>query len=245
MSDQDLPPLPGPSGVRPWRRYLPHLGATIIARVTLGESLSEVCRDPEMPARSTVRAWTVAQPEFGRRLEAARLEGGHMVRGRKRVWCPHIARLILHRLAEGMSLRKICAEEGMPCQGTVFNWLHEREDFARDYERARLLQAQLKFEQAWEEAETVAPGTVAGARLRVETLKWQASRLAPTSYGARGNGAEARGPKAGRDAAPGPRVFLRNLNPKPGEPDEYEAPCQPVGVPPLGGGAARAGAWAW
>ena len=239
----DLPPLPGPSGVRAWRRYRPQLGATIIARTTLGESLSEVCRDPEMPASSTVRAWAKAQPEFGARLRAARIEGGHMVRGRKRVWCPHIARFILHRVAQGMSITAICAEEGMPCPGTVYRWIHELEEFREAYDRARLLQAQLKFEQAWEEARAIAPGTIAGARLRIETLKWQAARLAPDSYGTRGRGVE--GPRSRPGEEPPPRVYIRNLNPKPGEPEEYEAPCQPLGVRPSRGEGAAGERFVW
>ena len=233
--------MPGPSGVRAWRRYLPHLGATIIARTTLGESLSEVCRDPEMPARSTVRAWAKQHPEFGARLEAAREEGGHMVRGRKPVWCPHIARLILHRLAQGMSLTAICAEEGMPCPVTVYRWVREREDFAEGWDEARQLLAQLKFDQVWAEAQAAGPATVALARLRIETLKWQATRLAPDSYGARAGGEQ--GPRSARADDPPPRVFLANPNPQPGEPDEYEAPCQPLGVRPSRGAGAERFVW--
>jgi hypothetical protein len=188
MLDDDLPPLPGPSGVRPWRRYLPHLGMTIIARVVLGESLSEVCRDPEMPARGTVNAWAKADTDFGARLRAARIEGGHLVRGRKPVWCPHVAKLILRRLAEGLSLKAICAEAGMPCEGTVYRWVHEREDFARGYGQARALQAHRKFDQVWEVAEAATAGTATVARMQIDALKWQAARLAPTRYGAKAEG---------------------------------------------------------
>ena len=230
MSDDLLPPLPGPSGVRAWRRYRPDLGATIIARAELGESMAEICRDPEMPCRDSVRKWSAEHKEtFGDPLIAARKRGGHLVRGRKRVWCPYIARLILYRLAEeGLSLTRAVAGEGMPCLVTVYRWIHEREDFARGYAQACTLRGHAKFEQVWEIAEAAEPGTASVARLKIDALKWQAARLAPKRYGAKV--VEEAGPRPARRPAsepPGPppqAIRIRHFDAEEGEAGEAGEP---------------------
>jgi hypothetical protein len=48
-----------------------------------------------------------------------------------------IAEKICAGLAEGRKLRSICADEGMPAQGTVFRWLAAHADFRTFYDDAR------------------------------------------------------------------------------------------------------------
>ncbi len=48
---------------------------------------------------------------------------------------------ILGKLAEGMSLRKICAQSDMPAISTVLKWRAEKEEFSEQYTHARELQA--------------------------------------------------------------------------------------------------------
>ena len=43
----------------------------ICARITAGRSLVDVCRDRDMPARSTVYAWLAARPEFASKYAGA------------------------------------------------------------------------------------------------------------------------------------------------------------------------------
>lgn len=97
-----------------------------------------------------------------------------------------IADEICDRLAKGESLRKICGAERddfMPGRTTVLKWLGENEAFASQYARAREAQADCKFEEAWEIAEKATAESVQVARLQVDTIKWQASKLAPKKYG--------------------------------------------------------------
>lgn len=113
--------------------------------------------------------------------------------GRPSDFTPEIANEICERLAKGESLRKITDDERddfMPCASTVRNWLARGEAgeepydaFLRQYARAREGQADFKFEEAWEIASKATPENVAVARLQIDTVKWQAAKLAPKKYG--------------------------------------------------------------
>jgi hypothetical protein len=113
---------------------------------------------------------------------------------------------ICTRLANGESLRKICAGEEMPDKATVLRWLgdEERAAFRDQYARARELQADHYAEEtvdiADEDPQTIlTPGDedaaaqelrIDGAavqyqRLRIDARKWYASKLAPKKYGDR------------------------------------------------------------
>jgi hypothetical protein len=97
-----------------------------------------------------------------------------------------IADEICDRLAKGESLRTICSSERddfMPGRTTVFRWLQENADFANQYAGAREAQADAKFDQAWEIASAATADSVQVARLQVDTVKWQAAKLAPKKYG--------------------------------------------------------------
>lgn len=106
--------------------------------------------------------------------------------GRPFPFSQEIADEICERLAKGDSLRKICGadrDDFLPGQNTVFKWLEENDAFAKQYARARELQADAKFDEAWEIAETATPDNVQVARLKVDTIKWQTGKLAPKKYG--------------------------------------------------------------
>lgn len=95
-----------------------------------------------------------------------------------------VADLICNRLAEGESLRKICGAErdaGLPGQNTVYKWLAENEAFAKHYASARESQGDTYADRAVDEALTATDAAL--GRLRMDALKWAASKLAPKKYG--------------------------------------------------------------
>src|SRR5690606_10358485 len=112
-----------------------------------------------------------------------------------------IADVICERIADGESLRGICACEGMPSKATVFRWLGKHKGFPAQYARARDEQAEsfademvaisdereTKIVMAGEdEAGAVFDATaVARNRLRIDARKWVASKLKPKKYGDR------------------------------------------------------------
>lgn len=116
-----------------------------------------------------------------------------MSAGRPSEFTQSIADEICDRIAKGESLRSITSPERddfMPCESTVRSWLAKGDagdepfaEFLRQYARARDHQADAKFDQAWEIAEKATAENVAVARLQIDTIKWQASKLAPKKYG--------------------------------------------------------------
>ncbi len=124
-------------------------------------------------------------------------------RGRPSRYTETLAAEICRRLAEGKSLRKICADDDMPGKSTVLGWLSDGEHrkFLEQYTCAREMQADALFDEALEIADntsgdwtTTADGkkildheNVQRSRLRVDTRKWAAGKLAPKRYGDRVN----------------------------------------------------------
>jgi hypothetical protein len=110
-----------------------------------------------------------------------------------------IADQICERLADGESLRGICAGDEMPNKSTVFRWLAARKEFSDQYARAREEQAETLADEIVEIADddpgvisrgegdrvevSVDSAAVAHQRLRIDARKWVASKLKPKKYG--------------------------------------------------------------
>jgi hypothetical protein len=108
---------------------------------------------------------------------------------------------ICRRLIEGESMRSICKADGMPDKATVCRWLAADEEFRGQYAAARQMQADALADEIldisddgsndWMDRETASGGTirvidnehVQRSRLRVDSRKWLASKLAPKKYG--------------------------------------------------------------
>ena len=109
-----------------------------------------------------------------------------------------LATALCDQLAEGASLRSICAAEGMPNKTTVLRWLRLHEDFRAQYVQAREDQAEVYLDEIIEIADDTSRDTeygesgpkansewIARSRLRVDARKWAMSKLAPKKYGER------------------------------------------------------------
>ena len=121
--------------------------------------------------------------------------------GRPSSYTEQMANLICIRWAEGESLNKICKDEGMPDKATVFRWLASDASFCDKYARARELQAETQFDELIDivdqppelsyvtdkNGELVEvkfdSSYVQWMKLRVDTRKWTAARMAPKKYG--------------------------------------------------------------
>ncbi len=104
-------------------------------------------------------------------------------------------------IMQGKSLRSICKQDEMPSQQTVFNWLLKGGEFFEQYARAREVQADLLFDEMLDIADdgtndyverqnkdgstymAVDHDHINRSRLRVDTRKWMAGKLAPKKYG--------------------------------------------------------------
>ncbi len=123
--------------------------------------------------------------------------------GRPSLFSQEIADTICERLTNGESLRGICKSDDLPAAGTVLRWLTEEDKaaFRDQYTRARDAQADALVEECLEIADDAtndwmvrnADGDNVGwsvngehvtrSRLRVDTRKWWAARIAPKKYG--------------------------------------------------------------
>ncbi len=122
--------------------------------------------------------------------------------GRPSGYSKELGLKICEHLSLGESLRHILLIEGMPTQSMVFRWLADNEEFREQYRVAREMQMESHLEQIqeiahdgrndWEVIESERTGqeriilnaeAVQRSRLRVDTLKWVMSKLAPKKYG--------------------------------------------------------------
>jgi len=101
--------------------------------------------------------------------------------GRTSEYTQETADSICEQIADGRSLRSICADVGMPDKATVFRWLAAHETFRDQYARARESQADSLFDDILEIADTAEDAQL--ARLRVDARKWMAGKLKPKVYG--------------------------------------------------------------
>lgn len=101
--------------------------------------------------------------------------------GRPSDFTPEIADSICELLAEGESLRRICEAEEFPDRTTVRRWLKVNEEFRLQYAYARECQAETYAERIVDDAMVATDAAI--GRLRMDALKWAASKLAPKKYG--------------------------------------------------------------
>ena len=154
-------------------------------RIEGGANLSEVCREPDMPSRSTFMSWLSQSPELRAMVEAAEAVAAEVFLPRRdyHYWDPETADEVLARIEDGRGLREVCAERDMPVHSTVTRWLKEQPEFEAAYRRAREVQADRLFDLAWRIACEATEDEVATARLKIQTLKWRVGKLAPRVYG--------------------------------------------------------------
>ena len=122
--------------------------------------------------------------------------------GRPSIYSQEITTAICARIAEGVSLRKICEMDGMPAKPTVFNWLARYPEFVDQYTRAKQQGAEVMAEELLEIAddgtndwiekldkdgnpigEMLNHEHVQRSKLRIDTRKWLLAKLQPKKYG--------------------------------------------------------------
>jgi hypothetical protein len=118
-------------------------------------------------------------------------------KGRPTSYSIEIADAICEEIATtDQSLLAICTRKGMPSQSIVYRWLEAHWDFREKYAHERERQADVLASQILEISEDgandyiqtedgEAPNRehIQRSRLRVDSRKWRASKLAPKKYG--------------------------------------------------------------
>ena len=88
---------------------------------------------------------------------------------------------ICNRIAIGETLRTIIRDSHIPDRATIYRWLETNESFRDQYTHARSQQADHYFEQIIDESFASHDAQI--GRLRVDALKWVASKMQPKKYG--------------------------------------------------------------
>lgn len=96
-----------------------------------------------------------------------------------------IADRILEAIVDGKSLRSICELQSMPSRSTVLKWLEENPSFADRYAHAREAAADSFADYIVALAAAANENNYNSIRVKVDALKWIASKLKPKRYGDR------------------------------------------------------------
>ncbi len=159
----------------------------ICERIARGERLTDICRDDGMPLVPTFHAWVGRYAGLNALYDWAKAEARtapvrtHMAE--RRLYSGDLGRMFCDRLSVARTMKEVCAQADMPCEMTVYRWCREEPEFADWFRAARECQAHQKFDLAWEIAEHRCWSGVSGARLAIDTLRWQVAKLAPEHYG--------------------------------------------------------------
>lgn len=165
-------------------RYSAKVARRICARLQSGDNLRNICRDADMPHRSTVTAWSKALPKFGEAMERARRAAGwHGRGGHPPKWCPWTAAEVCRRVSEGQRLRDICDDPEMPSLGLVYKWQRERPEFAAAMRAARAVMAERICEDSWEVMEAVTPQTAFATHVKLVHMRWMTGCFDPARFG--------------------------------------------------------------
>ncbi|MDZ4379703.1 MAG: helix-turn-helix domain-containing protein [Parvibaculum sp.] len=177
------------------------LAHAILQRMADGESLAAICRTAGMPTAATVYRWAARYEDFGEafvlirnlarqnqagrtaraRATAAKARKGvknPKITGRASGFSVQVAEAICKRLMRGEGLQEICRDPAMVSVGTVYNWLHRYPQFARDYGRARQMQAFVMQDRSVDLVLSTGPG---GHRQADKVLARMRQRMAVLS----------------------------------------------------------------
>ena len=105
----------------------------------------------------------------------------------KTTYTPELAATFCAAIADGGSLRAVCAQPGMPSKATVFRWLREHHDFRLLYEQATDDRADTHIDEVVDIADRCAADkdAVAKAKLQIYARIEAAQRMKPRKYGNR------------------------------------------------------------
>ena len=90
---------------------------------------------------------------------------------------------ICREVALGKSLRTVLKGKDMPTMGKVMDLLQEDAAFAEQYARSKKAGIEIHIDGIIDLADTATDKNAHAVRLKVDTRKWVASKLAPKLYG--------------------------------------------------------------
>ncbi len=96
---------------------------------------------------------------------------------------PHKALIVLWQIANGMTMKDVAAQVGLPSRTVIWEWTLDVPEFAEAYARATEFKARGMFEDLPELADTATNENAQAVRLQVDTRRWVLSKMLPRIYG--------------------------------------------------------------
>lgn len=171
-------------GTRSYVRFSAKVARAICARVASGETVAEICREPQMPHQCTVGLWARTLPTFAKALSQARAVSERRAPfGTPTTYSAAVAQEFYERVCEGESVIGVCRDPHMPSFSAFYRWRRHIPEFRRLMAEARAIQAERFCEMGWEIAQEVTPQTAYATHVKLGQLRWTAGMLAPRKYG--------------------------------------------------------------
>lgn len=102
--------------------------------------------------------------------------------GRPSSYTKELADKVCQAIADGNSVRKVCAMKGMPSMSSVFKWLGQHAEFAEQYARACNERREVRKEQLLD-IPTDPDIDPQRGRLLSDNIKWVLAKEEPKKYG--------------------------------------------------------------
>lgn len=120
--------------------------------------------------------------------------------GRPEIYSQELSDRVCEKIAEGYSMRTVCKPDDMPSIATLFKWIREKPEFAKQYANATQERTEAMSEDILDIADdgsndlmTIQKGKESysienkevtnRSRLRVDTRKWLMAKMKPKKYG--------------------------------------------------------------
>ena len=187
--------------------YRAAIGRVICARVEVGETITSIVADPEMPSRATLYQWLRVHEDFAaeyaevrrvlaentlwsrddvaaqRRDYAVRFGKGLHKGGQKTRYTICRAWAFCQAVSDGMTLAQMRDDPKLPTPKMVYRWLRQRPEFRAMYERARARQRrmlQIDIDMVVDRVESAYD--LPAAKREVAYLEGRIGRLTPKMY---------------------------------------------------------------
>jgi hypothetical protein len=104
------------------------------------------------------------------------------IRRQRHSYSPKVVDLIWDRLLDDVSLRQICQDRNVPARSTLFVWLRQHPEFAREYRFAKWFQCHCLADDMVDIADDCSPENFRLAKRRIAALASRLSKLKPKRY---------------------------------------------------------------
>jgi len=153
------------------------LADRIVLRVSHGETLPALMKDPAMPGKDALARWRGSHPEFAAALKLASRSG---FRVRMRAWRrkPELLAAIVEHIQGGGSVRSAAMNvPGAPTAGNLWTWQRTDPEFAEDIAWAKRMRDEVIMDRALDLAQRATAKSAARDAARFAQIRQRLGQL--------------------------------------------------------------------